>query len=79
MTPPIIGTWQVRVRDARPFTIHSDAYIELAVERLDADAGTDATAVVRVPAHAFSTQPEVGQQVRLTFLMGQVTKVEPVA
>ena len=67
----MIGQWDVTVLAARPFEIHSDRYLELAVRNDSGDA------VVRVPEHAWTRPPQAGTRVRLTFLMGQVTKVEP--
>ncbi|HEX8324191.1 MAG TPA: hypothetical protein VF595_09785 [Tepidisphaeraceae bacterium] len=70
LQPPMMGTWDVLVLAARPFSIHGDAYLELAIRHSAGDL------TVRVPAHAWSTPPTDGDRVRLTFLMGQVTRVE---
>jgi hypothetical protein len=66
----MIGPWCVEVRAVRPFTIHGDVYCELHV--LADDDPTQITAV-RVPQHAVDAQPEPGDRLTLTFLMGQVT------
>lgn len=66
----MIGTWQVRVHAVRPFTIHSDLYFELHIERPESPGQLLS---VRVPQHAVAVQPEVGEQLELTFLMGQIT------
>jgi hypothetical protein len=70
MPPPMIGDWLVEVRAVRPFTIHGDLYYELHVSET-----TDATRVmsVRVPQHAIEGEPQVGEKLTLSFLMGQVT------
>ena len=73
MSFPLAGSWTVRVGDVRPFTIHGDLYYELHGTRVD-----DGSALVlRVPQHAAATPPAAGQQVTVTFLMGQVTGVMP--
>jgi hypothetical protein len=71
MALPMIGSWTVRVNDARPFTIHGDEYVELHVTRLE--DRTDH--LVRVPRHALRSAAPPGSSVALTFLMGQVTEV----
>lgn len=68
----MMGSWDVLVLAVWPFEIHSDRYIELAVRAETGDV------VLRVPEHAYSIAPKVGERVRLSFLMGQVTGVEPV-
>jgi hypothetical protein len=66
----MIGDWLVEVRAVRPFTIHGDLYYELQVsETTDATRGT----AVRVPQHAIEGEPQVGERLTLSFLMGQVT------
>lgn len=72
---PMVGSWLVRVHAARPFTIHSDLYYELHVERLDA-AGQMLS--VRVPQHAVVVPPKPGEAMELTFLMGQITAARAV-
>jgi len=79
--PPLVGSWQVEIVAARPYEIHSDRYYELLVTRLDDLAGPSAEApeaVLRAPAHAFSSPPAAGQRVAVSFLMGQVTGVLPI-
>lgn len=71
MPLPMIGTWNVIVNTARPFSIHGDAYFEVHVTNV-ADQ-TDH--LVRIPAHAIGGTPEPGSLATLTFLMGQVTEV----
>ena len=76
MQPPILGTWQARILAVKPFTIHSDEYFELTIERIDANEADNASINLRAPSHAFTAVPAIGQCVVITFLMGQVTKVE---
>ncbi|MDB5325551.1 MAG: hypothetical protein JWM57_1120 [Phycisphaerales bacterium] len=68
--PPMMGTWDVLVLDARPFSIHGDSYLELTIRHPQGDL------TVRVPAHAWKVPPAGGDRVRLSFLMGQVTAVQ---
>jgi hypothetical protein len=70
LQPPMMGSWDVLVLAVRPFEIHGDRYVELAIR---ADEGE---LVLRVPEHAYLTPPKVGERVRLSFLMGQVTALE---
>lgn len=70
LQPPMLGTWDAIVLAARPFSIHGDSYLELAVRTAEGES------TVRVPSHAWTTPPADGDRVRLTFLMGQVTRVE---
>lgn len=74
--PPMIGTWNVEVFGVRPYTIHGDLYYELQVKRLDADESHGYA--VRVPQHAAAQQPNVGDRLTLTFLMGQVTSAKAI-
>jgi hypothetical protein len=76
MQPPMIGTWTIEVKTARPFTIHGDLYYELQAVRTDDPAETPI--VLRVPQHAISAEPTAGQKLEVTFLMGQVTGAKPV-
>jgi hypothetical protein len=69
--PPMIGSWSVLVHAVRPFSIHGDLYYELHVTRLDEDQSQGLA--IRVPQHAVGSQPNVGDRLSLTFLMGQVT------
>jgi len=69
--PPMIGSWSVLVHAVKPFTIHGDLYYELVVTRLDED--TQQGLAIRVPQHAVAAQPQPGDRLSLTFLMGQVT------
>jgi hypothetical protein len=71
MQLPMVGNWLVLVHSVRPFTIHSDLYFDLTVERLD-EPGS-ATFNLRVPQHAVAAEPTAGQRFSVTFLMGQVT------
>jgi hypothetical protein len=80
MTPiqtPMIGSWTVRVVAVRPFTIHGDLYYELHVVRTDVASAGEAF-VIKVPQHAVAGEPQVGQVLAVTFLMGQVTRAQPV-
>ena len=52
-------------------TIHGDLYYELQVTRLDEEASQGY--LIRVPQHAVAQQPQIGDRLNLTFLMGQVT------
>jgi hypothetical protein len=70
---PMVGSWTVRVTDVRPFTIHGDVYYELHGTRVD----DGSSLVLRVPQHAAATPPAAGQVLAVTFLMGQVTGVQP--
>ena len=67
------GAWRCRVVDGRPFTIHGDAYWELAV----VSVADGAAWTIRVPAHAVAggEMPAIGSVVEVTFLLGQVTGV----
>ena len=50
MAVPMIGSWLVEVQSAKPFAIHGDLYVELAVVRVESGE----QAIVRVPQHAIS-------------------------
>ena len=79
MQPPLMGTWAVEIISVKAYEIHSDRYFELLITRLD-DVAESPEAVLRAPAHAFgSVSPAPGQRVTITFLMGQVTRVEVIA
>ena len=75
MTLPMVGSWSVRVHAVTPFTIHSDLYYELHVSRLDEQP--DQVLSIRVPQHAVKAQPAEGENMTITFLMGQVTGATP--
>jgi hypothetical protein len=75
MIAPMIGTWTVQVKAVRPFTIHSDLYYELHVVR---DDEPDQVLGLKVPQHAADGEPQVGQRLVVTFLMGQVTSTRKV-
>jgi hypothetical protein len=68
----MIGTWTVDVKAVRPFTIHGDLYYELHVTRPEQP---EQGLAIRVPQHAAQAEPQPGQRLVLTFLMGQVTGV----
>jgi hypothetical protein len=70
----MIGTWTATIHAVRPFTIHSDLYYELHVTRPEQP---DQLLAIRAPQHAARTAPTEGQTVVVTFLMGQVTNIEP--
>jgi hypothetical protein len=67
----MVGSWTVRVDGVRPFTIHGDVYYELVGVRVD----DGSTLSLRVPQHAASEPLAAGQELSVTFLMGQVTEV----
>jgi hypothetical protein len=71
----MIGSWQVQVHGVRPYTIHGDLYYELQVTRLDANEPHGYA--VRVPQHAATQQPQPGDRLEITFLMGQITAAKP--
>jgi hypothetical protein len=66
----MIGNWSVEVKGVRPFTIHGDVYYEIHVVNPE-NAGQ--LVALRVPEHAVQGAPQVGDKLKLTFLMGQVT------
>jgi hypothetical protein len=72
----MIGSWQVQVHAVRPYTIHGDLYFELHVTKLDEYTGQGYA--VRVPQHAMEAEPQAGQKLALTFLMGQITSAKKV-
>ena len=71
MQTPMVGTWSVNVKAVRPFTIHSDLYYELHILR---DDSPEQLMSIRAPQHAFTSEPQPGERLTLTFLMGQVTE-----
>ena len=71
MQTPMVGSWTVKVRAVHPFLIHGDLYYELHVVRAE-DPPHQAMAL-RVPQHAAPGEPQAGQTLEVTFLMGQVT------
>jgi hypothetical protein len=75
MPPPLIGDWTVQIQSVRPFTIHGDLYYELHVLETDDSAQMRA---VRVPQHAIIGEPQPGERVVISFLMGQVTAAKRV-
>jgi hypothetical protein len=70
----MIGNWNVEVLAVRPYTIHGDLYYELHVKRLDINETTGHT--LRIPQHAIAQQPQPGERLSLTFLMGQITSAK---
>lgn len=74
MTLPIAGNWTVDVQGVRPFTIHGDLYYELQIVQTTSGHAM----LIRIPQHASPRPPEVGDRLKLTFLMGQVTGAVPV-
>ena len=76
MQAPMVGSWSVEVKAARPFTIHGDLYYELHVVRTD-DAAAQVLAL-RVPQHAVDGEPAAGDRLNVSFLMGQVTSAKRV-
>jgi len=76
VSTPMVGTWTVNVKAVKPFTIHGDVYYELHVTR---DEQPEQVLGLRIPHHVVSAgAPQPGDRLVLTFLMGQVTKVEAV-
>ena len=73
MNTPMTGSWSVEVKAVHPFAIHGDPYFELHVIRLDTEESP--VVALRAARHAVSIEPQAGQQLRVTFLMGQVTSV----
>jgi hypothetical protein len=71
----MVGSWSVLVHDARTVQIHGDVYYDLTVARLDDPAAKPTT--LRVPRHALGADPQPGDHLSLTFLMGQVTSAKP--
>ena len=72
---PMVGSWTVRVKAVHPFLIHGDQYYELHVTRVGGPI--DQVLAIKVPRHATAGQPQPGQTLQVTFLMGQVTQVTP--
>jgi hypothetical protein len=75
MQLPMVGSWSVEVKGVAPFTIHGDVYYELRIIRLDDPS--NALLAIRAPQHAVAAEPQVGDKLSVTFLMGQVTAVKP--
>jgi hypothetical protein len=71
MNTPLIGNWSVQVRSVKPFTIHGDLYYELHIVRLDEPTGQ--LLALRAPQHAVNEEPQPGDRLTVSFLMGQVT------
>ncbi len=79
MNAPMVGTWSVEVRGVQPYTIHGDLYYDLYVLRTDEPVPPGAAAshfALRVPQHAAESEPQIGDRLVVTFLMGQVTGVK---
>ena len=77
MQPPMIGSWTVRVKAVKPFTIHGDLYYELQGVRANDAAGE--VFAIRIPRHATAGEPHAGQTLLIKFLMGQATEAKAVA
>jgi hypothetical protein len=71
MQAPMAGVWHVIVRAAQAYQIHGDLYYEIAVVRED-DPQQQVIAV-RLPQFTVGQQPQMGEKMTLTFLMGQIT------
>lgn len=67
----MIGQWQVTVHAVKPYTIHGDQYYELHITRPESP---EQVLAIRVPAHAINSPPQPGEDLKVTFLMGQVTQ-----
>lgn len=77
MQPPMIGSWTVQVKAARPFSIHGDLYYEIQAVRTNDASGTLIT--LRLPQHTTTGEPQPGQTFLIKFLMGQVTEARLLA
>lgn len=77
MTAPMAGSWTVRVHEVRPFSIHGDLYYELHVTRTDAGGVAGQLLALRIPQHALDAAPSPGDQLQVSFLLGQVTSAKP--
>lgn len=75
MQLPMVGAWLVRVHAVRPFSIHSDLYYELHIERTDAPGQILG---VRMPQHAMTGAPQPGDELEISFLMGQITAAKKI-
>jgi hypothetical protein len=73
MNAPMFGSWTVTLQAIRPFSIHGDPYYELHVTKEDLPGQVLA---LRVAQHALSGAMSPGEQIEVTFLMGQVTAVK---
>lgn len=75
--PPLIGQMIADVLAVQATSIHGDIYYDL-VARLrapDADEGDTQDARVRVASHLCEREPTPGDQLTLSFLMGQINGV----
>jgi hypothetical protein len=79
MNAPMMGSWQVHVHAVHPFAIHGDRYYELQVLRTDDESVAGQLISLKVPEHALPGVPERGQRLSISFLMGQVTRAEPLS
>jgi hypothetical protein len=77
MSFPIIGDVAVQVHQVKPYAIHGDLYYQLIVTRVD-DAASEMGSIA-VPQHAAQSPPQPGDRLTVTFLMGQVTAIAPMA
>lgn len=72
--PAIAGDIVAEVLASTAVSIHGDQYYDLTLRR--AETGEDAAPFgLRAPAHACEAPPTAGQRVRVSLLMGQVTRV----
>ena len=78
MNAPMVGTWSVEVRGVQPYTIHGDLYYDLYVLRTDEPVPPARSFPLRLahPQHAAESEPQIGDRLVVTFLMGQVTGVK---
>jgi len=76
MQPPMLGTWTIKVKSTKPYTIHGDLYYE--VQAVKTDDPTETSITLRIPQHAILAAPMPSQKLTVTFLMGQVTSAQSV-
>lgn len=76
--PPIAGKWVVTILEMNPYSIHGDPYFQLAV-LLHEPLGPPTPIGLRVSAHVLGEGVALRQKAEITFLMGQVTAIQPVS
>jgi hypothetical protein len=70
----MLGTARVRVHGVRDVDLHGDRYHDLTLTLSTAAEGT-APAALRVPAAMCGGRPEIGSELEIELLMGQVQAV----
>lgn len=73
ITLPITGSWRCKLHRATPYSIHGDGYYELIIERVE-EAGKLLS--IRTSAHAMPQATQPGDEIEISFLMGQVTGIK---